>query len=232
MKKIFITGTNSGIGKALVEYYLQNGAQVYGIGKKSRPTIEHKRFSYFRVDLEALETIAPNLLYFLKDISHIDIAVLNAGILGEIKDMTDTYIYEIEKVMKVNVWANKVIIDTLCKLNVEIEQIVGISSGAAVNASRGWGGYSLSKSALNMLLRLYSREMPNTHITALAPGVVDTPMVRHITEEVDAEKYPSAKRLKNGPIQNTKDAAYRLAKVFEKIKMYESGSFLDIRNIE
>ncbi len=231
MKKIFITGTNSGIGRALAEHYLQNGAYVYGIGKKSLSAIEHERFSYLSIDLKALETVAPKLQRFLKDEEHIDTVVLNAGVLGDIKDMADTYIYEIEEIMRVNVWANKIVIDSLNGLSIKMDQIVGISSGAAVNASRGWGGYSLSKSALNMLLRLYSREMPDTHISALAPGVVDTAMVRQITEEVDAKKYPSAKRLKEGPIQKPEDAAKRIVDAFEKAKEYDSGTFLDVRNM-
>jgi len=231
VKKVLITGTNSGIGRALAEYYLKNGAYVYGIGKKSRPAIEDDRFRYQCIDLNALETIAPNLQRLLKDEEHIEIAVLNAGVLGDIKDMSDTCLYEIEEIMRVNVWANKIVIDTLNELPLRVDQIVGISSGAAVNASRGWGGYSLSKSALNMLLRLYSREMPDTHISALAPGVVDTAMVRHIIEEVDAKRYPSAKRLKEGPIQKPEDAAKRVVDAFEKAKEYESGAFLDVRNM-
>jgi len=61
---------------------------------------------------------------------------------------------------------------------------------------------------------------------------VDTPMVRYITEEVDEKKYASAKRLKNGPILKPKDAAERVVKAFEKVKEYESGSFLDVRDME
>ncbi|BDY13180.1 SDR family NAD(P)-dependent oxidoreductase [Hydrogenimonas cancrithermarum] len=232
MKTLFITGTNSGIGKALAEAYLKRGAVVYGLGKKEQSVIEHERFHYLSHDLQAIETISPKLSKFLREAVSIDIAILNAGLLGEIKEMQYTPLYEIETVMQVNVWANKVIIDTLIDLQIPVAQIIGISSGAAVNASKGWGSYSLSKSALNMLLKLYSREMENTHITALAPGVVDTPMVRHITETVDAIRYPSAQRLKNGPILHPEDAARRLIEAFEKVKQYESGSFLDVRTMD
>ncbi|BBG66788.1 probable short chain dehydrogenase [Hydrogenimonas sp.] len=232
VKKIFITGTNSGIGRALAEYYLENGATVFGIGRKSRSAIEHRRFRYLSLDLLMLEKIAPALRELLEGVSAIDIAVLNAGVLGEIKDMSKSGLYEIEEVMRINVWANKVIIDTVAAMGLHTKQIVGISSGAAVNASRGWGGYSLSKSTLNTLLKLYSKEMPETHFTALAPGVVDTPMVRYITEEVDEERFPSAGRLKNGPIQKPEVAAERVAKAFEKAKEFESGSFLDVRDMK
>ncbi|WP_457593233.1 SDR family NAD(P)-dependent oxidoreductase [Hydrogenimonas sp.] len=232
MSAIFITGVNSGIGNALTKAYLKKGATVYGIGKRSTAVHSEKNFRYLSLDLRAHETIPIRLRTFLQEVRSFDIAILNAGILGEIKEMTDTALYEIEDVMAVNVWANKVIIDTLNEMQIGLGQIVGISSGAAVNASKGWGSYSLSKSALNMLLKLYSREMPATHITALAPGVIDTPMVRHITEAVDPVKYPSAKRLKEGPILKPESAAQRLIEAFEKVKKYESGSFLDIRTMK
>jgi len=133
--------------------------------------------------------------------------------------------------MELNVWANKGVIDTLMRTTLT-EQIVGISSGAAVNGSKGWGAYSVSKAALNMLLKVYAKEHPNTHFTALAPGVIDTPMVRHILEEVDEHTYPSVARLKRGEIQTPQAAAKRLYETFPKLLAYESGSFVDVRNME
>ncbi|WP_457599148.1 SDR family NAD(P)-dependent oxidoreductase [Hydrogenimonas sp.] len=231
MKHIVLTGVGSGIGRALADTYLEKGATVYGISRRPKPPIDHPNFHYLSLDLRAIETIEADLRAFLSPLPSIDMAILNAGILGKIEEMGQTPLYEIEEVMTVNVWANKAIIDALASLQIPVRQIVGISSGAAVNASKGWGSYSLSKSALNMLLRLYSREMVDTHFTALAPGVIDTPMVQQITEEVDPVRYPSAQRLKNGPIMDPKEAAGRLIEAFEKVKAYESGSFLDIRTM-
>ncbi len=232
MKNIFITGINSGIGKALAKLYLENEARVYALGKSLEPSLKSESLTYIQSDLEALEKVATALSELLSGVDSLDLCILNAGVLGEIKELHKTPIFEIERVLSVNVWANKIIIDTLIEKKIEVKQIVGISSGAAVNASKGWGSYSLSKSALNMLLKLYSREMPNTHIAALAPGVVDTPMVRHITNDVDPARYPSAKRLKEGPIMEPEVAAKRLREAFKKLKEYESGSFLDVRNMD
>ena len=85
--------------------------------------------------------------------------LLNAGVLGEIKDLSDTTLAEIAAVMDVNVWANKVIYDTLRELDTRIQQLVAISSGAAFNGSGGWGAYSMSKSALNLMFRVYAHEI-------------------------------------------------------------------------
>jgi NAD(P)-dependent dehydrogenase (short-subunit alcohol dehydrogenase family) len=110
--------------------------------------------------------------------------------------------------------------------------VVGISSGAAVNGSKGWGAYSISKAALNMLLKVYAKEHTRTHFCALAPGVVDTPMVRHILNEADEKTYPSVARLKSGPILTPDAAAKRLFEAFAKLLEYESGSFVDVRKME
>ena len=102
-----------------------------------------------------------------------DIVILNAGILGEIRILNHTNLTEIKDVMELNVWANKEIIDAISSY-ASAKQIIGISSGAAVNGTKGWGAYSLSKSTLNMLLKVYANELPQIHFSALAPGIIKT----------------------------------------------------------
>ena len=137
---------------------------------------------------------------------------------------------DVKAVMEVNVWANKELIDTL-HAHAHVKQIVGISSGAAVNGSKGWGAYSLSKSGLNMLIKVYAQELPDIHFTALAPGIIRTQMVQHIIDKVDDELYPSAKKLKESHIQTPREAAKYLIATFPKLLAYESGSFLDVRTM-
>ena len=78
-----------------------------------------------------------------------------------------------------------------------VAQIVMIFSGATVLGNRGWPGYGLSKAALNMLAKLYAHDFPDTHISALAPGIIDTAMMEHLCVEADAEAYPALKRLRD-----------------------------------
>jgi len=83
-----------------------------------------------------------------------------------------------------------------------------------------------------MLLKVYAKEIPEIHFTALAPGVIDTPMVQHIIKNVNDEIYPSAKRLKEGDIRTAQKAAKLLIETFPKLLKYESGSFLDVRTMD
>ncbi len=227
--KIFITGIGSGLGEALAKLYLEAGEEVYAVSRflpKSLQGFESLRFA--SLNLHSLEKIAPVVEELLAD-EEIDLAILNAGILGELKDMSETSIHEIETVMNLNVYANKVILDCLKKCTVK--QIVAISSGASVSGARGWNAYSLSKAALNMLIRLYAAEMPYTHLTALAPGLIETPMMEYILTHADRKKFPVVERLANSKRLDPMDAALLLSDNFAKLLEFPSGEYVDIRNI-
>ena len=231
MRNILITGVSSGLGEALAKKYLENGDNVYAIGKSMPKKLDRNpHFFFFPYDLSKTFILQASLQEFVERHSF-DIVILNAGILGEIQELTKTDLMLAKEVMEINVWANKELIDLL-SAHSHVKQIIGISSGAALNGSKGWGSYALSKAALNMLLSVYAKELPEIHFTALAPGVVRTPMVQHIIDEVDDTLFPSAKRLKSGPIQTPEEAANNLIALFPKLIEYESGSFLDVRTMD
>ncbi|WP_072680820.1 SDR family NAD(P)-dependent oxidoreductase [Arcobacter sp. LA11] len=227
-KNILITGCSSGLGLALTNYYLEQDYKVFGISRKN-PNIKNSNFYFKEFDLSKLKEIKTSLTSFITQIENIEIVYLNAGTLGEIKEMTKLSYEEIKEVLDLNVFANKELLDILTTINVN--NIIGISSGASKNGSKGWGAYSLSKSSLNMLINLYSKEMPNTKLLAVAPGVIETPMTDYIRFEVDDTIYTSAKILKSGDIQKPDIAAKRLNEVIKKIDNFESGSFIDVRDI-
>ncbi len=232
MANLLITGVGSGLGEALARRYLDKGDHVFALGRHLPETLEgHPRLHFQRCDLRRLEAVDPAARKLLGGVDRLDLVVLNAGILRAIRDMTETPLYEIDEAMAVNVWANKVLIDTLIDLQLDIAQIVGISSGAAVNCNRGWNAYSLSKAALNALLKLYAREMLGTHITALAPGIIHTPMLEQVVRTTDTDKYPSVKRIQETEKMTPDQAAHLLEETFPRLRAYESGAFLDVRNL-
>lgn len=227
-KNILITGCSSGLGFALTQYYLDNGFKVFGISR-TKPKIKNENFIFQEFDLSKIDSIKEKLTDFIYNIDEIETVFLNAGILGDIKEMKHQTIEEIKKALDVNVFANKELLDILssCK----VKNIIAISSGAAKNGSKGWGAYSISKATLNMLINLYSKEMLDTKLLAVAPGVIETPMTDVIRFDVDDSIFTSAKVLKSGEIQQPLDAASRLNDLIEKIDEFESGSFIDVRNI-
>jgi len=221
MKRVFITGVSSGIGYELAKLYLSKGYRVSGLSRRD-PHLDG--LHWINVDISDFNQI--ETLNSVGDIEF-DLIILNAGVLGELKTMRDTPLDEIQSVMNINVWANKLIIDKFKY----VKQIVAISSGASVNGNRGWSGYSLSKATLNMLIKLYSTEQRETHFSAVAPGLIETPMLNRITTEFDEVKFPSVKRLKESQKQSPRESAELLADLFPKLLDRESGEYIDVRHI-
>lgn len=235
---ILITGCSSGLGYGLAAHYLNRGHKVFGISRSSNEELNrHSHFSHLSLDLSEFEEICTKIPVFLKNITVMDRVILNAGILNAIKDLKDTGIEEIKKAMDVNVWANKALIDVLFNLFDSIHQIVAISSGAAVSGTRGWNAYSLSKATLNMLIDLYSREHPHTHFCALAPGLIETGMQDYLNSLPKSyeEKFPMVKILKDArgtdKMPKPREAAVIIADTIQEVRSYESGRFLDVREL-
>jgi benzil reductase ((S)-benzoin forming) len=82
-----------------------------------------------------------------------------------------------------------------------------------------------------MLINLYSNEMPNTKLLAVAPGVIKTPMTDYIRFELDENIFPSAKKLSEGLVQTPEETAIKLDNLIDRIDEFESGSYVDVRKI-
>ncbi len=234
---IFITGTSSGIGHALALEYLRKGHRVYGVSRHVKKDLEaFDTFHFLQQDISRFDELATNLSGFLQHVDRIDLVILNAGILPQISDLGSTGMEEIRRVMNINVWANKVIIDSLFTGTRKVMQVVAVSSGASVSGSRGWNAYALSKATLNMLIDLYSKEHTETHFIALAPGIINTGMQEYIRSLPDPEKYPVVKRLtrlyEESKMMEVEEAVPKLIRSFSRVRELESGSFADVRKLE
>lgn len=234
-KTLFITGHSNGLGRALAREYLARGWAVRALSRRRSGLAGD--LTETCCDLRHLEKIYPAVDELLADVQDIELAILNAGVLGRIRDMTDTALAEIAEVMDINVWANKLILDRLCEPGPQPRQIVLISSGAAVNGNKGWGAYSLSKAALNMLTKLYAQEFSASTLIALAPGLVDTAMQDYLCdpEQVEASRFPSVGKLRAArgteAMPTPEAAARRIADIIPETMSRPSGQFLDLRDL-
>ena len=232
MKHALITGTSSGLGQGLVEVLRDQGWSVFGCSRRAcdLPGLNHKR-----CDLTQPDQVSMALEALLGAVDRLDLVVLNAGMLGHIRALSDTPLADLKQIMEINLWANKTVLDWLQNWGRPIGQIVAISSGAAVLGNKGWGGYALSKAALNMLMKLSAHEFPDTHLCALAPGIIDTRMMDHLCEEADAEAFPALQRLRaargTDAMPSPREAAERVIGVLSELKQRPSGAFVDIREI-
>jgi NAD(P)-dependent dehydrogenase (short-subunit alcohol dehydrogenase family) len=235
---ILITGVSRGFGHALARRYLEQGHTVHGcsrgacdLGKAFPDTFHHRR-----IDLADADAGQQAVDDWFAGLDGFDLVILNAGVLSEIRDLRATPLGVLRDSMEVNVWANKWLLDAVLALPRKPRQVVGISSGAAVSGSRGWNGYAVSKAAFNMLIALYAAEEPEVHFTALAPGLIDTAMQDYLCGIEDDAPFSTVRRLKQArhteAMPSADEAARRIQPLIPRLTRYDSGAFLDVRELE
>lgn len=236
MKRALLTGASRGLGAGLAAELRASGAGVTVIGRHEPDS----QIRFVECDLADFDAIPGAVARALDGVDRFDLAILNAGILGDIKDLADHSMTDVRRVMDLNVWANKILLDALLDRThgAPVTQVVGISSGAAVNGSGGWGPYSISKAALNLLLRVYADERPGTHFTALAPGVIRTAMTESIVADSPSEpRHPASGRIRElfdrGQPLEPRPAARRILEALPRLRAeFPSGAFVDVRDLE
>ncbi len=234
---VLITGVSSGLGHGLAAEYLDRRWRVYGVSRRiPADLINRPEFRFASVDLRQEAEARLALTDLLADPRHLNSVILNAGVLGQIADMRDTTLSQLQELMAANVWSAKTTLDAAFAACPQIDQVIAISSGAAVNGNRGWNGYAISKAALNMLVQLYAREQEDTHFVAVAPGLIDTAMQDYLCSTESDPRFPSLQALKSkrgtAEMPDPAAAASRLAKIFDEIKkITSSGQFIDVRQL-
>jgi benzil reductase ((S)-benzoin forming) len=214
MKLVFVTGVSKGIGKALVDVYLNRGWKVIGIGRNS--VVNHPNYSFMSCDL--LDNLAVSQFQFPnlnEEISEI-ILINNAGILGEINRISHQDSDQAAEVMQVNYISPVQLIRKFAQTYASIPSriVANISSGAGKRPISGWANYCASKAAIDLFSLTFSeeeKELGNpTHVFSISPGVIDTEMQVKI-REASSENFSKSDHFKNlkkeGKLQNPPDVA-------------------------
>ena len=230
-----ITGVSRGLGHGIAVNLLERGWEVLGLGRQAPEDLtKQANFHFAPLDLQDYDSFEPALIELLGQ-GKPELLILNAGILGEIKRMSELSLKELDEVFQINLWANKILLDHLLPQTPELTQVVAISSGASVKGHVGWGAYALSKAGLNMLVTLYAVEHEDVHFASLAPGLVDTQMQDYLCGDVDEETFPSILKLKaargTSDMPSPIDAGELILDAVPKLLNYPSGSYLDIRKL-
>lgn len=218
-----VTGVSRGLGKAIVQELLEKNEKVIGIGRSQN--FNHSNFSFIECDLSNIEEVEKlNFLDFNEKVTLIN----NAGILGNIKRLSDQSSNDLQAVLNVNVTAPIYLLKKVySKVKIKDDfSLVNISSGAANRAIPSWAGYCASKAALNMLTEtFYLEELEKGNkptVYTVAPGVIDTDMQVQIrsSHQSDFSSVDNFKELKSNnnlftPQETAKKLLYLLGKPFE-----------------
>lgn len=194
-KTAVVTGGTRGIGFAIVEKYLENGANVALAGSRQE-TVEKalarlpeykERVMGIWPDLCSPEEVAAAFASVKERFGSLDILANNAGVSSR----TSLYEYTLEefsKILDVNLKA--VFVCSQAAARIMKEQgggvIINASSMVAEYGQPSGCGYPATKFAVNGLTKSLARELAKDRIrvNAVAPGVTNTDMVAALPKEM------------------------------------------------
>lgn len=189
---ILVTGAGDGIGKAAALGFARLGATLILLGK----TVEKLEQVYDQIEQEGgpqpaiiplnLETatiadyqkIASTLE---QEFGRLDGLLLNAAILGDMRPLEFFPMDTFEKVMKVNVNAQFLLVRTLMPLLRLSDQgsIIFTTSSVGRQGRANWGAYAISKFAVEGMMQTLADETRNTStlkVNCINPGATRTRM--------------------------------------------------------
>ncbi|MEX1192966.1 MAG: SDR family NAD(P)-dependent oxidoreductase [Brumimicrobium sp.] len=185
-----ITGTSTGIGRALAIHFLEKGEHVLGISRRN--DLKHENFTFIKCDFTERQQmhdldLAPHL-----DRSKYPITLINnAGVLGDIKRSHEVTLTHYADLNMVNVVAPQFLCSYILQTAgfENVKAIVNMSSGAGSRPVPSWAAYCASKAAIDLFTETLAAEIEelnkSTKVYSVAPGVVDTNMQKAIRNSED-----------------------------------------------
>ena len=208
-KTAIITGGSRGIGKAIVEIFVKQGANVaftYSSSSDAAKAIENKlstnsvKVKSYKSDASNFEEAQVLAASVLKEFGSIDILINNAGITKDnlLIRMSEE---DFDRVIQVNLKSvfnmTKAVQRTMLKQRKG--SIINMSSVIGVKGNAGQSNYAASKAGIigftkSMAIELGSR---NIRSNAIAPGFIVTEMTNELGEET-IKQYFEAIPIKRG----------------------------------
>ena len=200
-KIVVLTGASSGIGYSLLNYFVKEGARVYGSSRNERElTTESKQECNFELlDLADELNVEKYVKTILQKENRIDILINNAGVAHNL-----ALVEEIDSEM-----LNSVVRDNLLptfnmmKYTIPIMKknnsgtIINISSRAGRRAVPKLSAYTAAKFAVRGLTESVAKEVQDTGIKciSISPAGVNTGMRAMVFGQEDADNQQDTSRI-------------------------------------
>jgi NAD(P)-dependent dehydrogenase (short-subunit alcohol dehydrogenase family) len=198
--RVAVTGGTSGLGRALVQQFVEAGARVAfvarhreGVGRVAREVPGARGIVG---DVSRKEDIHPIAIQAVAALGGVDVLINNASSLGPVPlaPLADTECEALELALATNLVGpfrlTKALLGSLAASARAGRHptVVNISSDAAVTPYATWGAYGASKAALQHLTRIWDAELAREGIrfVAVDPGDMDTPL--HAAAVPDADR--------------------------------------------
>lgn len=181
-RRILITGGSSGIGRALAEAFLIDGAAVAACARREFPPLCPK-LRDFRADVSKPADVE-RLIRGVEDaLGGLDAVINNAGIL-EAGRLAEQPLEQWSRMLDVNLTGPLLVARAASRL-MRRGCVVNVTSGLGFFPMEPYHGYCVSKAGLNMLTRALAAEWegriavnavdPGTARTAMNPSAEDEP---------------------------------------------------------
>lgn len=194
-KKALVTGSSRGIGRKIVETYLANGAEVWGLCSKpsaAKAEVEamaaEKGTAFHEIcaNVGDAEQLSEVVKAALAEAGNFDILVNNAGItrdgLSFRMKMEDW-----QNVLNVNLTGTFVITQIVSNamLKARSGSIINMSSIVGVHGGAGQVNYSASKAGLIGYSKSLAKEVGarGIRVNCIAPGFIETDMTAVLKED-------------------------------------------------
>jgi short-subunit dehydrogenase len=223
-KVVVITGGSDGIGKALVDAFLQQGAKVATCGRNYdklyglQSTYPGKPLLIHTADVSKEADCALFIAEVIKSFGTIDILINNAGISMR-SLLVDVEFETLRKVMDINFWGT--VYCTKMALPYILQNkgtIVGLSSIAGYRGLPGRSGYSASKFAVNGWLEAIRTELlhSGTNVMWVCPGFT-TSNIRNVALNKSGESQGESP-MDEGKMMSAEECARHIIHAIQKRK--------------
>ncbi|MEX0299082.1 MAG: SDR family NAD(P)-dependent oxidoreductase [Kordiimonas sp.] len=202
-----VTGASRGIGRAVAIELAKNGADIIAIARnRSQGALEDlddeirklgQKCTIVPADLRDGDSIDRLGAAIYERWGKLDILVANAAILGPISPLGHIPPKEWAELLDINVTANWRLIrslDPLLKLS-DAGRAIFVTSGAAHKAKPYWGGYAVTKAAVEQLALTYAGECAENgvKVNVVDPGPIRTHMRAKAVPGEDPSNLPIPK---------------------------------------
>lgn len=197
-KNAIITGARRGIGRATVEVFAENGANIWVCARMEDAAFEADMAGLaekYGVWIEPVYfdlTDAVQMKQAVKQIQSakkpVDILVNNAGAIADSTSFTMTSTEKMKEIFDTNFFSQMQLTQYIARFMMRQKSgsIVNLTSIAALDGEPGQLEYVGSKAALIGATRKLARELgtANIRVNAVAPGVIDTDMGNQMESEL------------------------------------------------
>ena len=238
-----ITGAASGIGRAAAKRLLEQGWTVFGLDHAPAQLESaaagfsgfQDRFKPIACDVSDATRVVAAFAEIGFVVPALDALVCCAGVLrtGPLESMP---VEEFDLVLNVNTRGTflcaREALPLLRKAATREQpaRIVLLSSIAALRPKLSSGAYAASKAAVSQLCRVMAAEWAayNVLVNALAPGTVDTPMVRAVSDPSSSKGYRPSGDSPLGRIAQPDDVVDVLGFLLSDAARYVTGTTIPV----